>query len=110
MLSRVFAVWLVSLILLPFTPPFSTCDASSLFPSDEQSDETSAAYSPLGSLTDTATAHALPVGRIGGRGKSVVVAAREPAGLVFQQARHRTPGHAMTRTFVSTPLAAPLRI
>jgi hypothetical protein len=110
MLSRVFAVWLVSLILLPFTPPFSTCDASNLFASDELSDETSGSYSPLGSLTDTAASHALPVSRAGGRGKSVVSAVREPGGIVFQHARHQTPAHAMTRSLVSTPLAAPLRI
>ena len=110
MLSRVFAVWLVSLILLPFTPPFSTCDASSLFASDEQYDEASAAYSPLGSLTDTATVHALPAGRIGGRAKSVMSAADEPTGIVFQLTRHRIPDNAMPRTFLSAPFAVPLRI
>jgi hypothetical protein len=106
MLSRVFAVWLVSLILLPFTLPFSTCDASSLFASDEQYDETS----PLGTLTDTATVHALPAGRIGGRARSATSAANEPAGPVFQEAGQRVPHHSTTRRFVSTPLAAPLRI
>ena len=109
MLSRVFAVWLVSLIVLPFTPPFSTCDAWSVFASDEQYDETSGAYSPLGSLSDTATSHALPAGRIGGSARSVS-AANEPTGIVFQRTRFRIPGNVMLRTYLSAPFAVPLRI
>jgi hypothetical protein len=109
MLSRVFAVWLVTLILLPFSSPFSTCDASSFFASDEQYDETSGANSALGSLTDVGASQALPVGRVGGRARSIVSAANESAGIAFLQACHRTLGHAMTRSFVPAPLA-PLRI
>ena len=61
MLSRVFAAWLVVLIILPFSAPFSTCDAASLFASDDLADGAVSTIEPIGAAADAGTMHALPV-------------------------------------------------
>ena len=110
MLSRVFALWLITLILLPFSAPFSTCDLASFLGSDSKYDESSDAYAPLGSMTDTADSHALPVAKSVGRVKFPVLA---DAGLTTR-GTERMHGWTLRDTSVvrtvSSPLAVPLRI
>jgi len=69
MLSRVCAVWLVALILLPFSAPFSTCDVQTLFPGASRDTTAPTPHSPLPvvSLDDGATRHALILPRATGR-------------------------------------------
>jgi hypothetical protein len=108
-LSRVCAVWLVTLILLPFSAPFSTCDASSPFASYEQSDDAAGAYFLDDSLTDPGTSHALPAGRAVERAKSAPTAFSASAGIVSLPVRTRIPGSSSALSGV-TALAVPLRI
>jgi len=60
-LSRLCAAWLVALIILPFSAPFSTCDAASLFAFDDLSDQASVTIESVGAADDVGTTHALPV-------------------------------------------------
>jgi hypothetical protein len=58
MLPKFFASWLVVLVLMPFTAPFSTCDPTGLFGSgQDQSD-------PLAPPTDAAVTHDNAVPRV----------------------------------------------
>jgi hypothetical protein len=97
MLKRLCAIWLVALIVLPFSAPFSTCDAARLFASDD-SDQ-----------ADPSTTHALPVARPGGRVKLAVVAAGPSFEWVSPPAPHRIPRDNSMRGFVRAPFDTPLR-
>jgi hypothetical protein len=108
-LSRVCAVWLVTLILLPFSAPFSTCDASSLFASEAQSDETSSA-SPFDASTDTGASHALPVARPGLRVKLAVSATTTAIQLTPPSAPDRGRHDVASYAFVLAGLSPPLRL
>jgi hypothetical protein len=64
-LARAVAFWLVVLVVLPFSAPFSTCDLATFA-------GTPAARHADGSggkarVADSATSHVLPIGRIAGR-------------------------------------------
>ena len=61
MLARFFAAWLVALIVLPFSAPFSTCDAASLFASEDLSEDAALTIESVGAADDAGTTHALPV-------------------------------------------------
>jgi len=108
-LSRVCAVWLVTLILLPFSAPFSTCDASSLFASYDQSDDAAGASLLDDSVTDPGTSHALPAGRAVERAKSTGAASSASAGIVSFPVRTRLRGSSSALSGV-TALVVPLRI
>jgi hypothetical protein len=100
MLSRVCAIWLVMLIVLPFTAPFATCEVSA--PSSGTG---------VRSLADRATSHALPVPRTTRtRVKLAVSMARAAVRLRLPLAAAQIHHAADTTGFVSTPLAPPLRI
>jgi hypothetical protein len=99
MLSRLCALWLVTLIVLPFTAPFSTCDAPS-----------SPSQSYARSLADTATSHALPVARAVVRVKLAVSATGARLELQLPQAAGRIRHVLFSRQFVAVPLAPHLRI
>jgi hypothetical protein len=100
MLSRLCALWLVTLIVLPFTAPFSACgDAPS-----------SRSHSPARSLADSATSHALPVARAVVRAKHAVSATDARLELQLPQAAERIHHVVFSRQFVAAPLEPPLRI
>jgi hypothetical protein len=70
--AKISAACLVVLILLPFTPPFSTCDLHTLFHTEFHAGTTGdcvplQSSRGLPSLVDAATAHALPIARAAGR-------------------------------------------
>jgi hypothetical protein len=101
MLSRTFALWLMTLIVLPFTAPFAAYEELA-----------SQSNSHVRSLTDTTTSHALPVARAASRMrvKVAVSTACKSVGLMLSL-NHEPVGRA-TASFrlVSTPLSPPLRI
>src|SRR5215471_18460125 len=99
MLSRLCAIWLVTLIVLPFTAPFATVEATA-----SQSD------SHVRSLTDGATAHALPVARVSVRVKAAISTVRASVGLRLPLASDRIRHAASSPRLLSVPLAPPLRI
>jgi hypothetical protein len=103
MISRAFAVWLVTLIVLPFTAPFATYEAPA-----------SRSGSTVRSLTDQTTAHALPVARTVSRSRTRIKTAVSTAGATIRLALPIVSGcisqaTATTRS-VSAPLVLPLRI
>jgi len=101
MISRVVAFWLVTLIVLPFTAPFATCEA-----------QASQSGSSVRSLADPATTHALQVARTLARTriKVAVSTAGTRVGLRLTVAPERIRHAAATLRFISAPLALPLRI
>jgi len=99
MLSRLCAIWLVTLIVLPFTAPFATVEAAA-----------SRSDSHVRSLADTATAHALPVARVSVRIKVAVSASRISGGLTLPLTTERLHHAVSSPRLLSTPLAPPLRI
>jgi hypothetical protein len=103
MISRVFAVWLVTLIVLPFTAPFATYETLASRPG-----------STVRSITDQATAHALPVARIVSKSRTRIKIAVSTAGAAIRLGLPIIPGRisraTATTKFVSAPLVLPLRI
>jgi hypothetical protein len=73
MVSRVCAAWLVLLVLLPFSAPFSTCDLESLLANGggQMPHHSQRHTHPIASLADAATTHALPLTRTTDRSKLV---------------------------------------
>jgi len=99
MRSRLCAIWLVTLIVLPFTAPFATVEAAA-----------SRSDSHLRSLADTATAHALPVSRASVRVKVAISTACMSGGLKLPPTPERIRHAVSSPRLLSTPLASPLRI
>jgi len=99
MLSQLCAIWLVTLVVLPFTAPFATVEA-----------DASRSDAHVRSLADTATAHALPVARVSVRVKIAVSTARMSGGLTLLLATERIHHAVSSPQLLSTPLAPPLRI
>lgn len=110
MLARVCAVWLVALIVAPFSAPFSVCDATTFF----DVSQTQSAAAPVksartaASLGDAAT-HTLPVVRTKPRVKVM-------DGVCQLSPRPMTPTHTLavshrgSAPFAKSPLVSPLRI
>jgi len=69
--AKAVAFWLVVLILLPFSAPFSTCDLASLLPATRTDDGRPPAPHgwPIPSVGDPSSAHALPFVRAASRVK-----------------------------------------
>jgi hypothetical protein len=64
MVSKMCAAWLVLLVLLPFSAPFSTCDLESLFAGETRhTSQPQRPSRPSALLADAATTHALPLTR-----------------------------------------------
>jgi hypothetical protein len=110
MVARACAVWLVLLIVAPFSAPFSVCDVST-FVGVAQTQSTSGPVKSsrtLASLAD-ATTHTLPVVRTIKRVKATDAVQRPLPWL-------HAPSHAPSSQpfspvpFAKSPLAAPLRI
>src|SRR6476469_10677889 len=80
MLSRTFALWLLVLILLPFSAPFSTCDLATVVrsASRHQSTDPVRAHAPIASPADAASTHVLPRARVTARGKFVALEMHSP--------------------------------
>ncbi|HET6897600.1 MAG TPA: hypothetical protein VFK70_04600 [Vicinamibacteria bacterium] len=79
MLPKLFATWLVVLVVLPFTAPFSTCDLASVFGGPHGKRTPVARRPSVTSATDAAvpTAHRAPArGRV-----RVLPLRREPLAL-----------------------------
>jgi len=110
MVSRAFAVWLVLLILLPFSAPFSTCDAATLFGRTEHRSATH----PGGPLPPSSLHHdvatRVPTGvRIGSRDRL----ATEPGASSLELTADAGPGLSYRTTpldRVSAPTLTPLRL
>jgi hypothetical protein len=112
MLARTFALWLVVLILLPFSAPFSTCDLATVFSpaaGRHQSADPVRTHAPIASPFDTANTHVLPLARVTARGKFVALEMHSPvAGAAATRAHpYQT---ALTAGFVRSPFSSPLRI
>src|SRR5215467_12149473 len=99
MLSQLCAIWLVTLIVLPFTAPFATVEAAA-----SQSD------SHVHTIADSATAHALPVARVSVRIKAAVSTACMSGGFKLPLTTERVRRAAPSPRLLSAPLAPPLRI
>jgi hypothetical protein len=114
MLRNVCAVWLVSLIVLPFSAPFSACDLATFFPAAEQ-DATTQPIGPgtPGSLADAATSHALPVARVTARSrgplKFVAPKFESPVPTTLAPEPH-TDRERAARPSVGSSFISPLRI
>jgi hypothetical protein len=65
MLSKFFASWLLVLVIAPFTAPFPTCDATSLFGSPQGQDAPAAPSAAIVLTTDEAVPSAVFVASIG---------------------------------------------
>ena len=101
MLARFWACWLVFLILLPFSAPFSTCDPSVLFP----------AAQGVGAAGDGATSHALPAGRIGNQVRFLIASQLYSRAVVGEHNSPRAVQGSTTPYGASSRLAhPPLRI
>ena len=107
MLSRTCALWLVVLILLPFSAPFSTCDLATVFPAASRHDSADPvrAHAPIASPYDAANTHVLPFTRVTARGVRRAGDALTLAGAVASPAPYQVPA-ALRRS----PLISPLRI
>jgi hypothetical protein len=100
MLSRLFAVWLLTLIVLPFTAPFSTCDVA-----------VARSRSHVRSLAQTAAAsHALPASRPGLRVKLAVSAPSAPVELTPPPARRQVRIDVAGSELFFAPFSPPLRL
>jgi hypothetical protein len=99
MLSQVFAAWLVTLIVLPFTAPFSTCDVPAL-----------RSHATVHSLGETGAAHALPVARPGLRVKLAISAPNTPLAQTPSAARRLVRTEAVASGLFLAPLSPPLRV
>jgi hypothetical protein len=93
-------VWLVALIVAPFSAPFSVCDAATFF-------DVKSAYAAA-SVND-ATTHTLPVVRAKHRVNVMDGVPRPlPAAIAFASSACRCrPNSAL---FANSPLVSPLRI
>ena len=110
MLSRSCAAWLVLLIVLPFSAPFSTCDLQTLI-GNVHSQDAADPGSPLDpeiSLEHFTSRHALPSTRITRNDLCAAVSAH-PVSPVLEIAAHvsidLTP-----RTLVGSLFISPLRL
>jgi len=108
--ARACAVWLVVLIVAPFSAPFSVCDVATFFDVQQTESPTAPVKSSrvAASLVD-ATTHTLPVVRTKLRVK-VMNGVRQPAPwrMAFASAlAARRPG---STPFANSPLVSPLRI
>ena len=108
MVARACAVWLVLLIVAPFSAPFSVCDVSTFVAQTHPVSSPMKSSGTLASLAD-ATTHTLPVVRTIKRVKATDAAQRPLPWL-------HAPSHAASSQpfgavpFAKSPLAAPLRI
>jgi hypothetical protein len=111
MLARTFALWLVVLILLPFSAPFSTCDLATVFPAESghHSTDPARAHAPIASPADAASSHVLPLSRVTARGKFVASRIHSPVAGAVTSHGHAYHGP-LTVGFVRSPFIAPLRI
>jgi hypothetical protein len=111
MLARLCAIWLVALIVLPFSAPFATCDANSFFAADDGDGGQGAAkpHSLVGSPGDAPATHALPAARTA-RVRSSLVGEGTSIAPSPPPALHRIKHGAGTDGSVCAPLALPLRI
>jgi hypothetical protein len=100
MLSRLIAVWLLTLIVLPFTAPFSTCEVSV---SRSRSDVRSPAQT-------AATSHALPAPRPRVRVKLAVSAPSAPVELTPPPARRHVRTDVAGSELFFAPFSPPLRL
>ena len=110
MLTRACALWLVALIVAPFSAPFSVCDIATFFDVDHTQSPAAPVTSARSAATIAdATTHTLPVVRtklrvkvMDGAGHSAVRPLA--SGRAFAA---RSPGSV---PFANSPLVSPLRI
>jgi len=110
MLVRVCAIWLVVLILLPFSAPFSTCDVATFFSGAPRSSPTHPLKArPNPSLADAASSHALTPSRVSQRVK--FVSSHLGAVVSTLAVCHSSSDVCASPVAVSnSPLVSPLRI
>jgi len=108
MLSRVCAAWLVALIVLPFSAPFSTCDLETLFPAANRHAPAHPGSPSPATLLAHATSHAIPMARSAGRVKFVGMEFRSPT--LSPATARLVSSRTLTATFASSPSVVPLRI
>jgi len=110
MLSKLCAAWLITLIVLPFSAPFSTIDLRTPIPAAHREAPGQPAHSQLpAKLLAYATSHAIPMARSTGRRNQFFVLALGAPTLVIASLR-RPPSRAHARTSGRLPAAVPLRI
>jgi hypothetical protein len=104
------AVWLLLLIALPFSAPFSTCDLATFLSgtSEQTIGHPVAPHGPV-SLDNSATPHVLPHARVTTRQQRMVVAVHAiERGVVGRQVRVGSENSPVAR--LGSPLVSPLRI
>lgn len=108
--SRVCALWLIALILTPFSAPFSVCDVATFFHVVQApASNPFRPARPDRSVSDDSTNHGLPATRAV---KSIRVAdARARVWSLFPiEARETTARAAIFLAILNAPLISPLRI
>lgn len=109
-LSRVCAVWLLLLIALPFSAPFSTCDLATLLSgtSNHTIGHSVATHDPV-SLDNSASLHVLPHARVPTRQlRMVLVVHAVERAVVTHQPRVGSNASPVAR--LGSPLVSPLRV
>jgi hypothetical protein len=111
MRSRVCAISLVILVLLPVSSPFSTGELATFFGFVSPSTSTKPLKSrlPVPSLGQTATSHALPPSKVA-RSVKVVAAHRRSALLTVAVQPSSADIRVSPVVHASSPLVSPLRI
>lgn len=109
MRAKVWAVWLVLLILSPFSAPFSTCDLATFFQAPDAHHTTSPATPGVPRASDNSLAtHALTVTRITSRDQ--VVRLPQHSAPLAASLTSRLTGDVTPVMFLGSRLVSPLRI
>lgn len=106
---RLCAAWLVLMIVLPFSAPFSTCDLAAFLHPGHHDDQAAAHHVRPAALVHDAATHALPHTRAAHRNPWLTSSTLAPEASALQSvsgARYRVT----SLTLVGPPLLPPLRI
>jgi hypothetical protein len=110
MLTRACAVWLVVLIVAPFSAPFSVCDVETFFDVQRMPPSSAPVKAARTAATvNDATTHTLPVLRTKPRVK-VMDAVRRPSAWWLARATAVEASRRGSVPFANSPLVSPLRI
>jgi hypothetical protein len=103
MLSKVCATWLIVLVLLPFTAPFSTFDLADVLPDRSDGLRTPSSGTPTASLSRAVLSRAVPLPPRIGRLRLTLSRVRAPHVAAAVQAAAPTLSGALPIHFVHPP-------
>lgn len=111
-MSKLLASWLVVLIVLPFTAPFPTCDASDLFGLTQQRQRTTAEMPSHSSTTlDDSSTLFPPAATVREQTRLILIAhASAPSGVGITVWRAPVASSRFTRIARQRPTSAVLRV